>query len=47
MKRAIKPTLTQFHEQLKKFFNDVQETFIKLKYLFESVSRNEQINQAG
>lgn len=42
LKRSIKPTVNQIHEQLKKFFADVEETFIKLRYLFESVSKQEQ-----
>ena len=42
IKRALKPTLCQYQELLKKFFSDVEEAFIKLKYLLESVSKQEQ-----
>lgn len=31
---------------MKKFFVEIEETFIKLKYLFESVSKQEKINNA-
>ncbi len=44
IKKSIKPGFSQFNEQLKKFFNDVQETYIKLKYLFQSVNKQEQLN---
>lgn len=44
IKKGIKPALGQYYEQINKFFTDIEKTFIKLKYLFEGVNKQEQIN---
>ena len=42
--RGARPSLQQYQEQLKKFFNDFEQTFIHLKHLFEGIPKQQKLN---
>jgi hypothetical protein len=42
--RGARPSLQQYQDQLKKFFNDFEQTFIHLKHLFEGIQKQQKLD---